>query len=229
MTIETPGIEAPPPEPVEPVATNQEGLLETAVSVITEPVSTLKHVTTEANLGWAFAVTAVIGLLSSVAGVAQLRAAPPPETPGFPELTGPLAFAGAIIGGPIAAVVGLAIGTGVLHLVSLMLSGKGRYRGLFCGLAFASVPNLLQIPFQLAGIALGPIAQALGGIINFGITIWVVSLAVIAVRENNEGFSTGRAVAVVLIPLAVVFVLVFLLVAVIIALTVGAAGGFLTG
>lgn len=226
MTIDQPGPLDPvaAPQPEEP-RTLPDSWLETAVGVVTEPVPTLGAIVRAAPLGAAFLLIAFISILSAVTTVAQLRAAPiVPGAPPLPIPEGPITWIVAIIVGPILGIVGSAIVAGILHVVALMLGGKGPYKGLFCGLAFASIPSLFQIPLQLAGIALGPVVQAIVGIVSFGISIWTVALAVICVRENN-GFSTGRAVAVVLIPLGLVVALVVGLIVLALVFAVGGAAG----
>lgn len=201
-----------------------EGLLETLVSILTRPVPTLQRLTARPHVGWAIVVTLVIGLLSGVATAAQFRADPwgggglPPE---LAEL-GELFRVGAVVGVPIISLIGLAIGAAILHGVSLLLRGEGSYRGLFTGLAFANVPSALTVVGQLLTIA-GSVGAILGGLVNFTLTAWVVVLGVIAVRENNR-FSTGRAIAAVLIPFGILIGLVIFFIILLFATIVGGIG-----
>ncbi len=190
-----------------------EGLLETVVSILTRPVPTLRRLTAHPQVGWAVVVTVVIWLLSSVATAGQLWAGRPGAgglPPELGELRGPFAVA-AVVGGPIFGLIALAIGAGILHGVSLLLRGEGSYRGLFTGLAFANVPSALTVVTQLLPLVLGMGGRLLAGLFNFALAAWAVVLAVIAVRENNR-FSTGRAIAVVFIPLVILIGLVAVLV-----------------
>ena len=226
MTIDQPGhlepeVTVPPQEPAPP----SDGLLETASGVVTEPVPTLRAVVRSAPLGQAFVVIAAGSCLSAITTVAQLRATPTAGVPpvfSIPEGPGVLVVAALL--GPILGLISSVIYTAVLQVVALMLGGKGPFKGLFCGLAFASIPGLFQIPLQLAGIALGPVVQAILGIVTFAIAIWTIALGVIAVRENND-FSTGRAVAVMLIPMGVLFVLFVGLILLVVVFAVGGAAG----
>lgn len=223
MTIqEPPGppVEHPSLEPPsEPSIGEAEGFLETAVGVITDPVPTLRRVTATAPLGWAIWLTVALSAIAWAAGSAQFgqgfdgvpRSFSLPSTP-------VLAVLGLILG-PIFGLIGLAIGTGILKLTSLMFGGKGSYKGLFCGLAFATVPNVFSAPIQVLQLLGGVGGQILGGLISVGVSIWVIVLAVIAVRENNA-FSTGKAVGAVLLPIAAIFLFLFVLIAVIIAAAV---------
>jgi hypothetical protein len=215
--VEHPSLEQPP----EPVDVGAEGFLETAVGVISEPLTTLRHVTATAPLSWAIWLTVALSAIAWGAGSIQFgqemarTAGPQPfSLPSTPVL----AILGLIFG-PILGLIGLAIGTAILMLTSLMFGGKGAYKGLFCGLAFASVPNIFSAPIQVLQLLGGIAGQLVGGLISFGITVWVIVLAVIAVRENNS-FSTGRAVGAVLLPIAVILLLVFVVIAIFVAAAV---------
>jgi hypothetical protein len=196
------------PEQEQPRAeeASDEGLLETAISVVSQPVPTLRRLTRNPRWGWAVIVTVVISVGSSLATLAQgapLMGAqpgflPPPELQeGLRAFTLVLALLA-----PFIAVAGLAIGAGVVQVSSYILGGKGSYAGLFTGLGFASIPNALGIPAMLLPRLLGGAGGALAGLVNLAALVWVLVLGVIAVRENH-GFSTGRAVAALLIPVAV--------------------------
>ena len=95
---------------------------------------------------------------------------------------------GAIIGAPL----GLLIGTGILFLVGKLFKGQGEYIQLLRGLGYASGVNAASIvPF-------------IGGLVA---VVYGLILAIRAVQEINR-VSQGAAIATVLIPAAIVFVLV---------------------
>jgi hypothetical protein len=90
---------------------------------------------------------------------------------------------------------------------------------MFVGLGFASIPQLLAVPFQLlANVGTG--GQLVASTISFGVAIWSLLLLGIAIRESNR-FSTGRAVATLVIPIGAFVVLMILLVIFLVALFVG--------
>jgi hypothetical protein len=185
---------------------SEEGLLETTISVLSQPVPTMRRLTRKPRWGWAVIVTVVISVGSSLAMVAQggpLVGAQPGFAPP-PELEQQLRAVGLVFAlvGPVVAVIALAVGAGLVQVSSYLLGGKGGYAGLFTGLGFASLPNALGIPAMLLPRLLGGAGSALAGLVNLGALVWAVVLSVIAVRENHE-FSTGRAVAALLIPVAV--------------------------
>jgi hypothetical protein len=200
-----------------PPAETEEGPLETAVSVLTRPVPTLRRVTQLAPVGWAIGLVAVLQFLSGIAAGFATPAfegvrGPTPEMGAFSVLALAIVFSSA-------GLIGLALGAGILHGIARLLRGTGTYKGLFAGLGFAQVPYVFTIPAQLLVLA-GPGGTILWFLVTFGLFIWSFALATIAVRENH-GFSTGRAVATMLIPLAVVIALVVVLVIALVALVAG--------
>lgn len=204
--------------PAEEGPAQEQGLLELAAGVVVDPARTLRTVTTAAPVGMAILLTVLLSLLSSGASAAQVGFgqmqgpfADPQGPFGDLGLSRPLLIAGMLVLGPLFSLLGLAIGTGILKLSSLALGGKGSYASLFTGVAFANVPSIFGIPLQLLGLALGQAGQMFSGMLNMALAVWIIFLAVIAVREANR-FTTGRAVAAVLVPIVIIFVLVLVLV-----------------
>jgi hypothetical protein len=194
----------------------EEGLLETAVSIVTEPVPTMRRLTHRPRIAWAIVVTVALAVLSGLVGV--LAGDAPITQPGFqptPEMDQIFRAMGIafIVLGPLFALAGLALGTGVLQLSSYLLGGRGGYAGLFTGLGFAQVPQVFGVPLTaVARLAGGP-GAILSGLLSLGLWIWGVALATVAIRENHD-FSTGRALAALLIPF-VVLVGLFVLIAIV--------------
>jgi hypothetical protein len=207
-----------------------EGLLEAAVSVVTQPVVTLRIVTQQRKLGWAIIVAVVVSLASSLTSAASLT---PSGFTGGPNFSLPVdpsvfrvsALVGAAFLGPLMGLIALAIVAGIFQLVSMGLGGKGTYVGLFCGLAFASVPSIIGTPFNLLPLAIGVAGEVLSGLVSVGLFTWTAVLTVIAIREDHQ-FSTRRALAAFLIPVVAIGLLVvilgLLLLAVLIATVAGA-------
>ena len=105
----------------------------------------------------------------------------------------------------LAPTLGLAIGTGILWLIGKLFSGRAQFIEMFRPLGYAYAPSALSI------------IPWIGGLIG---AIWSLVCAVIAVRESEE-VSTGSAVAIVLIPAAIGFVLALVLVAALLATIFG--------
>ncbi len=101
---------------------------------------------------------------------------------------------------------------GILHVVAKILGGKGAFTEMLVLLGFATLPNIFQAPIGLIAILSGGltgafIAIGLGGIL----AIWVLILDVLAIREAHK-FSTGRAIATLVLPFVVLIVLAFILI-----------------
>ncbi|MEX0699919.1 MAG: YIP1 family protein, partial [Acidimicrobiia bacterium] len=94
-----------------------------------------------------------------------------------------------------------------LFVLSRMFKGQGTYIQLFRGLGFATAPQALGLIPIIGGIV--------GG-------IWSLLLAIRAVKETQQ-VTDGAAVAIVLIPAAIIGVLVFLLLVVLSIALFGAA------
>lgn len=127
-----------------------------------------------------------------VAGAASLIAGLSALFPGGERFR----FVGWIVGAVAAATLGLAIGAGILWLVSRLFGATGSYISLFRGLGFATAPNALGI------------IPIIGTIAGF---VWSIILAIRAVKET-QSVSDGAAVAIVLIPAAIGLVIGFILV-----------------
>lgn len=109
-------------------------------------------------------------------------------------------------------IVGLAIGIGIVWIFAQLFGGKGKYATHYNGgsyLALAAIPSIVPVVGQIVSGLLG---------------LWGVVMHVFLVKEVHK-LSTGRAVASVLLPYALLLLLVMIVVAI-----VGAAFlGYLTG
>lgn len=110
----------------------------------------------------------------------------------------------AIIGAPLGLVIIAAITLGLGKL----FGGTGDYGQLLRSLGFATGPSALGIiPY-------------VGGLVGF---VWTIVAAIVGVREVHA-ISTGAAAAVVLIPVAVIFIAAFLLLVFVLAVFAGLGG-----
>lgn len=192
-----------------------QGFIGTCVGVVVNPVPTMRSIVRRRPVSWAFLV---ILLVYAAQGIAQAVALGQYDFRDVEWLLGPIRAASIIVA-PLIAVPFLAFFAAVFWVTSLLLGGRGPYCGLFTGLAFASVPTALSVPINLVMPQLGLPGQAISGLVGFGIFAWTLVLTVFAVQENNN-FSTGRAIAAVFIPLAILFVLAVALIAFAIAVIV---------
>ncbi|GEM_PF-6740042 len=107
-----------------------------------------------------------------------------------------LSFWWAIIA-PFVAVICTFIGVGVMHALSLLFGGKGKYRELFHALSHTAVLNWsMAVPF--IGVFFGIIAN-----------IWRLIAAVPIIQAVHK-LPRDKAVAVVLIPVAIIMSLLFI-------------------
>ncbi|HUO47074.1 MAG TPA: YIP1 family protein [Acidimicrobiia bacterium] len=90
----------------------------------------------------------------------------------------------------------LAVGTGIIFLISRMFKAQGTYISLFRSLGFAIAPQALNV------------IPIIGGIVGL---VWSVVLAIRAVKETQR-VTDGAAAAIVLIPAVIVGFFIFLLV-----------------
>lgn len=112
---------------------------------------------------------------------------------------------GAALGGIVGAFIFWVVGTAIFYGLAKMFGGEGDFQGLMRGNAYAAVPSAVSgIPF-----------------IGLLIALWGVYLFILNVRENMA-LSTGKAAAVVLIPVGILIVLAVLLAAVLLAALSGA-------
>jgi hypothetical protein len=196
-------------------------VLERVVGVMSQPVVTLRELTERPRVPWALIVTAVIALISSLAGIGRAdRGSQFGGLGGTGSEFGPspelrrILVVGSVVLSPVLATIFLVVWAGILQGISRLLGGTGAYAGTLSGLGFAGVPYVLGIPAQVLPLVFGTVGAALSGLVQFGLLIWVLVLDVIVVRENHD-FSTGRAVAAVLLPIAVVILLLVVLIVVI--------------
>ena len=123
-------------------------------------------------------------------------------------------------------VYGIAIGAilwgaaaGLIHVLARALGGRGDFAGLLKLVGYAALLGLVALPvalvdalLKLQGAARAELAFGqLAGLVGVGIFLWQNTLLVIATRDHYA-LSTERAVAAVVGPIGVVFVLLLALI-----------------
>ena len=174
----------------------EEKFLGTLVGVFINPVPTLSGVVRRRPIANAFIVIIVLSITEGLVQAAWLD----PAAEGSAWIT--------ILSAPAYGIGLTALFTGFYWLMSRMLGGRGGYGAMFAGIGFASAPSILQSLRGFLAILLGDLvgAVAIIGLLQLGVVAWTIILSVIVVRECNQ-FSTGRASAAVLIPIAASIVL----------------------
>jgi len=121
-------------------------------------------------------------------------------------------FIGSIIFTPILVAIVLFIGAGIYHLLVMLLAGQSNagYEATFRVVSYASailIVSWIASIFNLIPVV-GPI---IGVLLSLVISVYGVIIQVLGIREVHST-TTGRAVAVVLIPTAVILLIVLLIV-----------------
>ncbi len=188
------------------------------LGVITSPVSTLKEVASKKPVWWGLLIYLGISILGSLAAIFD-----PDLVAIYEEMTRQLTFTIPFLlltlGGMLISVLLLLIYVGVLHLFGRLFGGSGGYWNLFSAYTFASFPGIIGVPITVLGGLLGVVGSILSGLVGFAISIWVIVLQVIALRESH-GLSTGMAILAY-------FITIFILVIVPIFLVIGLVMAFM--
>ncbi len=126
---------------------------------------------------------------------------------------------------PVFVTAALFIAAGIYHLVVILLVKPvgSAYPATFRAIAYPSVLSLVTIVTTILGLIpiLGPI---LGFLISVAVMLAAVVLNVLGVRELHAT-TTGKAVAVVLIPVAVFAILAVILGAILVTILAAVFGG----
>ena len=91
----------------------------------------------------------------------------------------------------IAAPIGWVIWTGILHIIAKLFGGKATYTGYLKVMGYAEAPMALGV--------IPIVGSMVGG-------LWSLVLAVYATKDAQE-ISMGKAIAVIMIPVAIVVIL----------------------
>jgi hypothetical protein len=189
-----------------------QSFISTAQSVTFRPVEFFRSIRRQGDfinpLIFAIICAVVSGLLTGIIGLFVSLATGNGIGSAFGSLFG------AIILTPIATAIGLFIWAAIYHLLVILIirPSHAGYEGTFRVVAYASV---LQLASWLAAIPI------LGILVLIAIAVYGVVLSVLGIREIHAT-TTGRAVAVVLIP-AIIFALLALLIGVAILTIIAAA------
>jgi hypothetical protein len=158
-------------------------------------------------------IAGAMGASSAAAMLSQMGLPPEVEAQMRPMI-------GLMTGGSVAAIITVPvfflIGTFILHLIATFLGGKGDYP------KFAYLASTYQAPLTIASSILAVI-PFLGGCVSLLVLIYTYVLSYFAVKANY-GLTNGRALAVVLIPLVLLFV-VAICFAVVVAGSIAALSG----
>lgn len=179
---------------------DQLGFAELIYGVLFSPAATFARVSRENHLFNVFVIFLTVTLVSSV--VNFLGARDFSDLP--PELAGAFTAAGPYMGilAVVFAFISWFVQAGILQVFAELLGGKGRALQVLTVLALAGIPKAFAIPFQVLGFFFtgSTVSTFLGVAVSLSVIIWSLALMVIGLREVH-GLSTGRAVAVLALPL----------------------------
>lgn len=176
-----------------------------AIGVLTLKKDVIDRVSKDSEaMGHAWILLIVAAILSAIGswlGTLLLRNV----MPGFGGIGGQAATIGTLFGsiifGVIGAIVAAFIAVGILWLVAKIFGGTGEYMTYF--------KTLMHIEL-LAWIMVLSFIPLLGGLLSIAVGIWAL-VAAIVVTQVVHKLSTGKAIATVLIPAAIIFLAVVVL------------------
>ena len=169
-------------------------LQDVVYSILFNPRETL----TRLAQGPSYAQAALIfAVATGVSGISSALA----TTGGAPFQVSP---AGLVLLTLVFGAVGWFLGAGFFSLFASLLGGEGQPRRLFALMGYSQAPSIFLAPVALLGRT--PLS-GLEPILSLGVSIWVAGLYGISIKRAFN-LSTGRALAVLLLPLALIVVLV---------------------
>lgn len=208
---------APPQNPV-PAGLN--GLIQKYINVTTKPgVASFWNELPTANWADVWLPLILLGVVQAIFGtIAGLYSPTDITVPSAAGGTrtihiGAATHWGSIIGTPL----GFFIGMGILFLFAKMFGGTGT----FLQQSYAS--SLFYVPLGVAAAVLGLI-PVLGGFAGFVLGIYEIVLNIFAIAASHR-LSTGKATAMVLLPLAILLVVACIAVIALAALIASALNG----
>ncbi|RJQ18233.1 hypothetical protein C4573_00745 [Candidatus Woesearchaeota archaeon] len=149
--------------------------------------------------GWAFLILAIAGAVGGMWAAGTL-----------------FSISGLITGAIGTVIFGGFVWVGIMHLFAKMFGGTGTYMGYFRGSSHYYV---------MMWIAVIPVV---GPIISSLLSLWGIVVNVFLMKSIHQ-LPTGKAVAAVLIPIAILFVLFLLLAAMLVAILGAGYLGYLGG
>lgn len=169
--------------------------------LIFSPSQTLRSISD--NKPWAYGIVVFLVVMTFNMIVSRGIYAMEPVEEVLPIPSGFL-WLGALVG-IIFSLIMLFIMAGLYSLLGEIIYQSGNGSGLLASLSFASLPGIFGPPLQYVAILLG--LSPLSMLISFGITVWLLVLQVIALREALQ-LSTSQATFLFIIPLLITIILI---------------------
>ena len=174
------------------------GLSEVVVGIIGSPVVTMREMSRGQSLRLSLTIFLLVMLvvMGTVLVDAELAA----------QLGGSVVVFVVLI--PLSFLL-LIIQAGVSFGAARLLGAKGSFSSLLSLLALANVPSLFMAPLVLVSFLPGIAGSVLYGLGSFVLSIWVMVLVIIAVRETFQ-VSTVRALFICYLPILLLVILIAL-------------------
>lgn len=100
--------------------------------------------------------------------------------------------------------------TGVLHLLSNFMGGRGSGKGLYAGMCFSTLPMVFGAPVTFISRISG--IRFINAPLYFIFFIWMILLQITSIKQNND-FPTVTAAAVFFLPwLFIIGVMMFMMI-----------------
>jgi hypothetical protein len=180
--------------------------------VIFSPTATFRKISAEPPLFRGFIIFLTVIILTSLVNTLI-----PPDLSGVDvQFTDAIAKAGPYLGviGAVFSFLGWFIQAGIYHLFAELVGGHGKATGVLTVLALSELPKAIIIPLQV--ISYFKTETLLGKFLSIAAVItavvWGIILLVIGLKEIHQ-ISTSRAIAVVILPLAVMFISITVMIA----------------
>jgi len=185
--------------------------------VITRPVPTLNEIARERPAGWAFMVYIGVTFLTAAASFYSQQAYDTFDEVMFEfgiTIPIPLILAAAILFG----IASIFVSTALIHFFARLFGGQGGYWNLFSAYAFAGFPMIIAVPVTFVAGFLGLFGMIISGLVSFALSIWVLVLMILGIRESH-GLSTGMSILAYILQFVILIIIpVVVIIAIVIAI-----------
>lgn len=178
-----------------------EQILSWFFGILTQPVKTLRDIVEDRPANEAFLVylsITILNLLVSLYNRQSLQALEDLMLETKIHLPLSVVVAASIL----ITIISIFLITGLVHLLVRLFKGSGAYWSFFSAYALANLPLIIGVPITFASGFMGVGWNALAGLVSFGLSIWIMILQIIAIRESY-GLSTVGSIGIYFLHLVV--------------------------
>lgn len=171
-----------------------EQILSWFFGILTQPVKTLRDIVEDRPANEAFLVylsITILNLLVSLYNRQSLQALEDLMLETKIHLPLSVIVAASIL----ITIISIFLITGLVHLLVRLFKGSGAYWSFFSAYALANFPLIIGVPITFASGFMGVGWNALAGFVSFGLSIWIMILQIIAIRESY-GLSTVGSIGI---------------------------------